>query len=534
MYRITGRISAALSILKVVDPHAGRKVARVGGACLVGLIGIALSGAPAEAAGERTKGAWSAGTGTWPFIPIHAALTPDGRVLTYGAGQKFPDGTIDPGKQTGFFLYDVWDPAFGLGGGHVTLDNQTQTDLFCSAQLILPNNLNMLLTGGDNWTGTSTTNFGNNDSNLFAFGNNSLTSSAKMNLPRWYGTMTTLPNGEVYIQGGRGGEANPEVRHLNGTFQLLTGANTNSLNGWYPRNWVAPDGRIFGYSDQSMYYVNWRGNGSISAITQMPAGGPRGVTSSEVMYAPGKILRMGGGANNTEELVPGLRGAVTIDINGAAPVVTPTASLPFASHWHTATVIADGRVVVTGGARGNNQLDGVNYFAYIWNPATGTWTKGNPTGSGKARMYHSTSLLLPGGMVMVAGGGAPGPQVNNNAELYYPPYFFNSLNQAAARPTITQAPGALTVGQSFTVGAGNAANIRKVTLIKTGAVTHSFDMDQRFLQLTYTRVGTTNNLTVTAPANANLAPPGMYLLFVIDKNGVPSQGRMIRMNISAV
>lgn len=178
---------------------------------LLGLAGLAttVGGMPAHAANESVVGTWwSRSDPDWPIIPVHASLTPDGRVLTYGAGLANATGQVtDPTVQTGKFVYDIWDPSFGLNGGHLTLPNSTPTDLFCSAQLILPQSLDILIVGGDNWTGTQTTNTGVNSSNLFRFSNNSLTPSANMNLPRWYATMTTLPDGGVYIQGGLGGEA---------------------------------------------------------------------------------------------------------------------------------------------------------------------------------------------------------------------------------------------------------------------------------------------------------------------------------------
>src|SRR5215813_12773073 len=174
----------------------------------------------AVAAGRNRLGAWSSGLGQsmaqWPLIPLHAVLLGDGRLLTYGT-----DGN---GVQTGYFTYDVWDPQAGLGqNAHLTLPNNTHTDLFCSAQIVLPQSGNVLVAGGDNWTGTATTNTGNNNSNIFTPGDNSLTRSGNMNRPRWYASPITLPDGRTYIQGGNGGEDRPEVRDSNGNFDLLNG-----------------------------------------------------------------------------------------------------------------------------------------------------------------------------------------------------------------------------------------------------------------------------------------------------------------------
>ena len=80
----------------------------------------------------------------------------------------------NPAQQTGYFKYDIWDPAAGLNGGHLTLDSARQTDIFCSSQVILPQSGSVFIAGGDNWTGTATTNTGNNNSNIFRPSDNTL------------------------------------------------------------------------------------------------------------------------------------------------------------------------------------------------------------------------------------------------------------------------------------------------------------------------------------------------------------------------
>jgi hypothetical protein len=138
------------------------------------------------------------------------------------------------------------------------------------------------------------------------------------------------------------------------------------------------------------------------------------------------------------------------------------------------------------------------------------------------------ALLLPDASVLVGGGGAPGPLMNLNAEIYYPPYLFTSSGALAPRPSIDSAPAALDIGRSFTMNV-TASTVSRVTLVKTGAVTHSFNMDQRFLELPFTAVDGT--LSVQAPGRASDATPGYYLLFFIDGDGVPSIGRIVRVNI---
>ena len=145
-----------------------------------------------------------------------------------------------------------------------------------------------------------------------------------------------------------------------------------------------------------------------------------------------------------------------IDITGGGtPVVTPTQSMSSQRRLSTATLLADGKVVATGGSAVWNQMTGVNTNAEIWDPATGTWTLG--AAGALARLYHSTALLLPDATVLVAGGGAPGPLTNLNAEIYYPPYLFRDNGTLAARPSIALAPELLQIGQSFALDVAGAA-----------------------------------------------------------------------------
>jgi YVTN family beta-propeller protein len=455
------------------------------------------------------RGMWS-GVTAWPLIPLHSVLLPDGRVMSYG--------TQADGTQTARFIYDVWDPSAGLGAGHLTLDNGTGTDIFCSSQLVLPSGDAVFIAGGDNWTGTATTNTGNNNSNLFSVGSNTLTRQGNMNRPRWYSSSTTLLSGETYIQGGSGGTDRPEVRQVDGAFRLLSGANTGGLDFMYPRNFVAPDGRVFGYDSAGrMYYIDPNGTGSMTSVGQF-GGAYTGSDASAAMFRPGRILQFGGNS----------AGAVVIDIRNGAPTVTPTASMSSQRRLVTGTILPNGRVLATGGSRTWNALDQVNNSAEIWNPDTGTWTVG---ASGvQARLYHSMALLLPDGTVMVGGGGAPGPQNNRNFELYYPPYLFAAGGALASRPVIDAAPTVMDIGHTYPLDVSGAGPAERVVMVKTGSVTHSWNMEQRFVELNFVASG--GRLTVQAPTRAADAPPGFYMLFVLDAAGTPSVAKIVRVNIA--
>src|SRR5262249_60698948 len=102
---------------------------------------------------------------------------------------------------------------------------------------------------------------------------------------------------------------------------------------------------------------------------------------------------------------------------------------------------------------------------------------------------------------------------------------FQAEGTLAPGPRIYSAPSTTSYGASMTIATGTPASIRKVALVRLGAVTHSDNMKQRYIPLSYTAGATT--LTATAPANANIAPPGYYMLFIIDANGVPSVANMV-------
>jgi hypothetical protein len=292
-------------------------------------------------------------------------------VLTYGT-----DGA---GTQTGYFIYDVWDPSAGLSNGHITLDNLTLTDIFCSAQVILPDSGRIFIAGGDNWPRASTTEGGtkgNNNTNLYRDSDDTLTRGPNMKRPRWYASTTVLPNGKVYVQGGLGGADRPEVRSVGGGFSVLTNVNTSALDWWYPRNFVAPDGRIFGFAAGGrMYYVDPAGTGRYTAAGQF---------SSSFAGAPHPLRCF-------VRTDPAIRGQFERCDRDRHPrpcaLVTPTQSMSTQRQWTSATVLADGRVLATGGSTVANQLNGVNNRAEIWDPTTGRWTLG--ASGRRARLYHS-------------------------------------------------------------------------------------------------------------------------------------------------
>lgn len=469
----------------------------------------ALPAAPLAA----TQGAWGPQV-KWPFIPIHAVVMPDGRVMTYGS--------LSNGQQGGKFFYDLWDPTVGTGDdAHLLLPNTTQVDIFCSAQVVLPLTGDLFIAGGDIFSEARgrSTNRPNNDTTIFRLGSNTIEKGEKLQVPRWYATATTLPNGEVYVQGGLGGEKNPELRRNDGSTVLLDGIDSQDIYHEYPRNWVAPDGKIFGFSATKMYRMDVSGKGARRDVGELNY--KSHWEGSAVMFEPGRILM-------TE--AKGDRAAI-IDIRSDRPVVTDAGRMSNTRMWHNSTVLADGTVAIVGGAEffdfqratARNPI----YQIDLWNPRTGTWTRG--PAQKRMRLYHSTAVLLPDGTLFSGGGGAGGPETNLNAEIYYPPYLYNADGSEAARPVIDAAPMVVQPSGSLVLESRDAASIQRVTLVATGSVTHSFDMNQRFLELSFRREG--NRLVAQLPANSFDTPPGYYMVFVLNQSGTPSLAKIVRVNV---
>ncbi len=477
--------------------------------------------APAEPIARDLGGRWGP-VEDWPMVAIHAALDSNGRVVTYGTN---PDG-----RQTGRFIYDIWTPSPSAAVAHNTLENTTRTDLFCSLQLNRADTGDLIVFGGDNWTGASTNNRGNPDINEIDAGTGALSPLPGMNRSRWYATGTTMPNGSIYVQGGLDGEDRPERWSPDRGAELLP-IDTSGIYWYYPRNFVVPDGRVFGIStDRRMYYVS-ESMTTMELVGRLPVG-HAGIGSTAVMFEPGRILLFGGGAPH----------ALVIDVTGGGtPVVTPAGSLSSRRHWVDGTLLPDGRVLATGGSvkessvRPDDPIDtyGSNLTAEIWDPRTGQWSVGDS--AQVPRLYHSTALLLPDGRVLTAGGGSPGPITNTDAELYHPDYLTRADGRPMPRPRIEGVSDrTLTAGQRLVVTVPEGSDIERVTMVKSGSVTHSFNMDQRFVELNFgvNRDAAGGDRVVThLPDNDAVITPGTYLLSVVDGNGIPSVSEIVQVEV---
>ncbi len=291
------------------------------------------------------------------------------------------------------------------------------------------------------------------------------------------------------------------------TWTRLTGAVRDQP--LYPFMFVLPNGRTYeAGSKAGTATLDVNGTGSWTA-------GPTalystsGYSESAVMYRPGKVLRAGGGD-------PAIARAMVVDMTAASPAWREIAPMSFARRRMNLTILADGTVMAIGGTGQADSATAAVLAGRDLGPDSETWT--TVASMGEARMYHSRAVLLPDGRIVVGGGEAAG---RLRAQVYSPPYLFKGHARRSRRR-----PGRQRMVPHFAITSPHAAGIASVSLLRPTAATHAFDMNQRYVPLSFTKAG--NTITATAPASGGVAPPGDYMLIIKSAAGVPSVASWIR------
>src|SRR5689334_16521707 len=476
------------------------------------LAALSLAHVPSAGAQASVQGQWQTLPNLMPINPVHAALLHNGKVLIVSGSGNLPTNTN--------LQAAIFDPATG------TITTQpVNWDMFCNGMVVLSDG-RAFVNGGtlqyDPFHGQLV-------SAVYDPATGQFTNVQNMAHGRWYPTVTSLSDGTIMTFSGL-----DENGNTNSTVEIYTvGSGWSTTYGspftpsLYPRMHLIPNGKVFysGSTTLSRYFDpsahTWSG---VVATTKFS--GTRTYGTSVLLpltpannYKP-VVMIMGGGnpATNTTEL---------IDLSAATPnwVFGPNMSQPRIEM--NATILPNGKVIALGGSLNDEDTTTASLKADLYDPASNTFSSAGQNAF--ARLYHSNSLLLRDATVLFIGGNPARGTYEQHIEIYSPAYLFNTDGSAAARPTITGVPSTgIGYGSAFQVQTPDAANISSVVLMRAGAPTHAFDMEQRLVSLSFTAGSGMRN--ITAPPNGNITPQGYYMLFLLNASGVPSVAQFVQLS----
>src|SRR5437588_5297654 len=488
---------------------------------------------PSAKGQANVQGQWSTLPYSMPINPVHAALLSNGRVLVIAGSGNCPP------SQSGCPSGPPYGPSNGSGAllldpvsGQTILQFSLSWDMFCNGMVLLQDG-RVLIDGGtiqyDPFTGEPQV-------TIFDPATNTFSNTQSMAHGRWYPTVTTLGDGRVMTFSGldENGNTNLSVE----IYTVGSGWSQQYTASWspplYPKMHLLPDGTVF-YSGATN--DSWLFNSSTQTWTHVAVtnyGNLRTYGTSVLLpltpannYDP-KVMIMGGGnpATNTTEI---------IDMGAGTPKWVYGLNMSQARSETKAGILPNGKVLALGGSVNDEDTGSLSLNADLFDlssvnlnsspPNLGTVSSAGANAT--QRLYHSVALLLPDATVWVAGGNPQRGTYNNTMEIYQPPYLFNTSGGQATRPSLSSPPTCISWGSQFTIQTPDAASISSVALIRNGSSTHAFDMDQRFVGLSFT--AGSGALTVTAPPNGNIAPPGYYMLFLVNSSGVPSVASFVQM-----
>lgn len=483
-------------------------------------------------------------------LAVHTALLPHGKVLFFaGSGSSAArfDAPAFGDIAQGVPCSVVWDPAAAPPNNFFVPNtlfapNGRPFDLFCCGHSALADG-RLLCAGG---TGHYNPFTGRNEAAAFDPGTQQWSFVQSMAHGRWYPTLITLGDGRVLAATGLTEDmTNPH----NPMLELYD----HAMDTWQARHF-APDfpglplyAHLFLLADGRICFDGGRMDDELAVdpciidLTHEPAQtipipGLQGAAlrnqAASVLLPPAqdqRVMVIGGGPAGKPNKTDAIDSVDIVDLKAPNPQFVAAAPLNFPRLHLNAVLLPDRTVFVTGGSLKQEDAPLARLQPEIYDPATDTWTP--MASSSVPRLYHSTALLLPDGRVAAAGGNPEGgmhvqwdqdPQEEMRLEIFSPPYLFRG-----ARPTIAAAPAQGTYGDTFTIQSPQAPQIRWASLIASCVTTHSFDNNQRLVDLPIRARGG-GTVMAQMPDNPNLAPPGWYMLFLVDNDGVPSIAHWIR------
>lgn len=523
--------------------------------------------AAATAGDPAQDGQWTQAPFTIPNFAIHSAVLPTGKVLMWG----YPPLPSGGGARQNIGRASLWDPATNSfkdvpppvvdnppGSG-----NQVPAPIYCSSQSFLPSGA-LLLAGGnlvwpDHSPGATYTDYAGID-RLFTFDpwTETWTEQPRMQDGRYYPSQVELADGRVAIAGGTkddapGGVYNDTVEVFTpgpgpssvGSLQLR--ASANHPFSLYPHLFTLPTGNVLlagpgGPIQQDASILDtqaftWQdiSRPSQQRVQSAPVivpGGPSG--SSTVLEIGGMDLAQ----KDASGFTPASASTESVDASQSSPSWSAQSALNIARANENAVLLPDGSMVAIGGGMGNSESDG-SYTTYsdgrarqveLWDPVSRTWRLG--PAQQEDRAYHSTAVLLPDGRVMSAGDDfhpvvSGGATATDTAEIYSPAYLARG-----PRPAIGLAPDAVHWGDTFGVRSPSSG-ISRAVLMAPAATTHAVDMQQRAVPLQIVNRIDGQGVDLVAPPTGGVAPPGYYMLFLLNGSGVPSVASWVRIGADA-
>ncbi len=457
----------------------------------------------------------------FPIVPVAAANLPNGKVLTWSAYS--PDNFGDD-NQWGRTYSAIFDPITLATQSRVV--TETGHDMFCPGTSLLPDG-RLLVNGGSSSQKTS----------LYNPATNAWSSGPLMNIARGYPGNTTLANGSVLTlggswSGGQGGKIG-EIWTASGGWKKMPGIPIDPFIGADPGGvfrgdnhlWLFPftNGRVFHAGPTAaMHWITTGGNGSVTFAGNRNDDA-YSMNGNAVMVDIGKILKTGGAPAYEEAYATSA--AYVIDLNSMT--TRKIAPMNYARAMHNSVVLPNGQVVISGGQTYVKIFsdDRSVLMTELWDPKTEVFTK--LSAMQVPRNYHSFSLLLPDGRVLIGGGGLCGACTTNHADaqVLTPPYLLNADGSPAVRPAITFAPASGTPGGTLSVSTDVTASA--FVLMRLSAVTHSVNNDQRRVPLQIS-ANSGNSYTLQLPTDRGVMLPGYYMLFALNERGVPSVSKTVQ------
>jgi Domain of unknown function (DUF1929)/Chitobiase/beta-hexosaminidase C-terminal domain/Bacterial lectin/PKD domain len=484
---------------------------------MVAAIALLATCAPMAHRQANVQGTWHTVSTLMPINPIHTALMSNGKILVVSGSGNYPPQTT--------YQVGVWDPSNNTW----TPGPNQSWDMFCNGMIVLPDSRPFIMGGTIQYDPF----FGAKRTSIYDPSTGKYTDMEDMAHGRWYPTGTVLGDGRVMIFSGldENGGTNTQVE----IYKVGVGWGAPSSAPWtpplYPRMHLLPNGKVFysGSTTQSRTFDPSTNTWSLSAVTNSSV--MRTYGSSVLFpltpanaYKP-KVMIFGGGSSCSCSLSGAELTTEIIDLSASSPKWVWGPNMSQQRIEMNATLLPNGKILTVGGSVNDEDTSTASLKADLYDTASNSM--GSAGSNAFPRLYHSVSLLLPDATVWVAGGNPARGSYEQHVEIYTPPYLYNSSGSLATRPSITSVtPGVIGYGTSFQVQTPDAANISSVVIMKNGAVTHAFDMDQRLVGLSFT--AGSGVLNVTGPPNGNIAPPGYYMIFLFNTSGVPSAAKFVQ------